>query len=336
MASKIARKGVGKQKFRFHFHDSALFDFPKQASLINKVVLKSKAPKLIPQSQQDLLQTSFENVMKNDACSAKNDNEVKSLFRKIYKPFLDSSNLEAHFRDAAIISQIRNHIYNHLELRGDAKKLLAQLYRDDSASIGVLRSDYLPSIGVMVYHFKNVLYNVGRRSTRLNGTPFSETLIPGQNLTNEEHIASYLKKFEQSDAMDYLIMNSPSQAEAMTTIAFRLGMKVILVTNPFFEKPTSTLTKYFAHYQKIKHSDSVLDISERKSIQTELAQMNQIAVKDLSELRMLMNTIQENPSPKKQRDSKTSFWGQVQQMELGILGELESRSGKYPTIGKFY
>lgn len=274
--------------------------------------------------------------MKNDACSAKNDNEVKSLFRKIYKPFLGSSALEAHFRDAAIISQIRNHIYDRLELRDDAKNLLAQLYKNDTAKIGVLRSDYLPSIGVMVYHFKNVLYNVGRRTTRLNGTPFSETLIPGQNLTNEGHIESYLKKFEPSDALDYLIINSPTQAEALTTMGFKLGMKVILVTEPFFEKPTSTLTGLFSRYENIKGSTTVFDIGERKAIQNELSQMNQIAVKDLTELKMLMTIIQDQPSAKRQTELKSSFWGKVQQMEMGILGELESRGGKYREFGKLY
>lgn len=320
--SGAAASLLKRPKLRFHIHEPVLFDFPQQTSIINKVVLKSEATKLIPHLQRNSLEKSFHNVMIDSIEDAQDDNDVKSLYRKVYKPFLKDYELGKYFTNAAIVNQIRSYLSSNLKLRDDCSGFLQSIANDNDSSFGILRSDYLKTVGVMDQHYDNLLYHVGKRSNVLLKCHFSKPLSPLMNAQNEFTINDYLKGQCRLRSTDYFLINSPTQAESLTTLAFKLSMKVVLITEPYFERPTSMLTGAIERYDVARVAN---DLNECELIKHQLSEMNQITVKNLNEFQKFIQIVHHGECEKRLSLDETSFWGKLQQMELSILGELESK-----------
>lgn len=339
---RVARSALRGPKIRLHFHEPVLFDFPKQTTLINRAVLKAESSKLIPELQAGSLQKSFDNVMMDGVEGVIDDNGLKSLYRKVYKPFLKDGDLAKYFSNAAIVNQVGSYLSSNLKLRDGAHGLLDYVADKGTGTVGagILRTDYLKTVGVIDQHYKTLLFRVGEKagnSTFLTKFKPSRPMSSFDSLQNELTVLEYLEKVGQgsSNTTDYLIINCPAQAESLTTLAFKLGMKVVVITEPYFEKPTSTLTDLIYRFKEANRLDNA---GECKHIKTQLSNLDQIAVKDLDGFLDFLQIVQEEKSMASKSHlssvDESSFWGKLYQMELSILGELESKM--YEPVRKSY
>ncbi|CCH43339.1 hypothetical protein BN7_2887 [Wickerhamomyces ciferrii] len=315
--------GMKRIRARFHIHDSVLLRFPSQTSIINQVVLKSKAKEMIPPVQEKHLQESFQSLVDEQLGDTKCDSDIKGLFYRVYKQFLRDRDVKQYFGDSAIVHQIRIHLKGNLKTRKDGLDFVRKL-KKEGIEYGILKSNFLRTLGLMDNHYSRLLTDISKRSNiPIADVKTSQILPSSDSFANEGIIMDYLDQFNhRSKINDYLVINSPQAAEALTSMGFKLGLKLILVTDPFFEKPTSTLTTMIEQYKEAKKTQNEVLC---ENIRDEMGSLNQITVKTLNEVHDFIDII--NDTKVKEPINGNSFWGTLEQMELSILGNLESRHG---------
>jgi hypothetical protein len=263
---------------------------------------------------------------------------MNKLYAQIYHPFLTKAQLSAYFKEPTSnnLSALKSFVMRHIRLNDSAISALEFIYQKPSFDFGILRGSYFASLGI-VDDYGKLLHNANSKLFRNHmhrDVNYSSPLSSNNFKKNEEILLGYLKQSSQlhhgvSNLKNFLVVDNPNQSEFFISMAAKLGVNVIVLTESNFASPSSTINHLFQRYQMYR---SQRDLFKCHEIHSQLSNMKLISMKSMKELMTFLDILQDPYLRLYQLNalnagtSMNSFDKRLLEMELSILGDIETKS----------